>query len=170
MSIGERIRRLRRSLDLTQKEFGEKINLKPNSIALIEGGRNTSDQTIFAICREFGVNEEWIRTGNGEMFIPAATSELDALAIRYPNMTHESYVFIEKLVNLPKEHQDIIMGFFREVVHGFGDVAPGTLANQSSADELNIDAEVASYREDLLLQKEAEAGSSASDGRSASVG
>ena len=133
MSIGERIRRLRRSLDLTQKEFGEKINLKSNSIALIEGGRNTSDQTIFAICREFGVNEKWIRTGEGEMFIPAATSELEALAVRYPNMTHESYVFIEKLVNLPKEHQDIIMGFFREVVQGFGDVTPGSPANPTAA-------------------------------------
>ena len=42
--------------------------MKRNSIALIEGGRNTSEQTIFAICREFNVNEEWLRTGNGKMF------------------------------------------------------------------------------------------------------
>ena len=75
MSIGERIRQLRRGLDLTQKEFGEKINLKSNSIALIEGGRNTSDQTIFAICREFSVNEHWLRTGEGEMFLPKSRNE-----------------------------------------------------------------------------------------------
>ena len=42
--------------------------MKRNSIALIENGRNTSDQTIFAICREFNVNEQWLRTGEGEMF------------------------------------------------------------------------------------------------------
>ena len=42
--------------------------------------------------------------------------------------THETYVLVEKLVNLPKASQDIIMGFMREVVEGFGDVAPGTPA------------------------------------------
>ena len=43
-------------------------------------------------------------------------------------MTHETYVLVEKLVNLPKASQDIITGFMREVVEGFGDVAPGTPA------------------------------------------
>ncbi len=128
MMIGERVRKLRKTLDLTQREFGERINLKSNSVALIEGGRNTSDQTIASICREFNVNETWLRTGEGEMFIPAPTSELEALASRYPTMTHETYVLVEKLVNLPKASQDIIMGFMREVVEGFGDVAPGTPA------------------------------------------
>lgn len=128
MEIGGRIRKLRKTLDLTQREFGERINLKSNSVALIEGGRNTSDQTIFAICREFNVSEEWLRTGEGEMFVPAPTSELDALAARYPSMTHETYVLVEKLVNLPKSSQDIITGFLREVVNGFGDVVPGTPA------------------------------------------
>lgn len=130
MMIGERVRKLRKTLDLTQREFGERINLKSNSVALIEGGRNTSDQTIASICREFDVNEKWLRTGEGEMFIPAPTSELDALASRYPNMTHETYVFVEKLVNLPQASQNIIMGFLREVVEGFGDMVPGT-ATQS---------------------------------------
>lgn len=64
----ERIRKLRKTLELTQQEFGKRIGMKRNSIALIEGGRNTSEQTIFAICREFNVNEEWLRTGNGRMF------------------------------------------------------------------------------------------------------
>ena len=66
--MNERIKKLRRALDLTQQEFGERINLKQNTIALIEGGRNTSDQTISAICREFNVSETWLRTGEGEMF------------------------------------------------------------------------------------------------------
>ena len=52
----ERIRKLRKTLELTQQEFGKRIGMKRNSIALIEGGRNTSEQTIFAICREFNVN------------------------------------------------------------------------------------------------------------------
>lgn len=126
--LNERIKKLRKSLDLTQAEFGRRIGMKQNTIALIEGGRNTSDQTVFAICREFGVREEWLRTGEGEMFAPAVTDELDALAERYPNLTHESLVFIEKLVGLSEANQNIIMGFLREVVEGFGDVTPGTQA------------------------------------------
>ena len=72
----ERIRKLRKTLELTQQEFGERIGMKRNSIALIEGGRNTSEQTIFAICREFNVNEEWLRTGNGKMFNLVPEEEL----------------------------------------------------------------------------------------------
>lgn len=66
--MNERIRKIRKVLDLTQQEFAERIGMKRNSIALIESGRNTSDQTIFSICREFNVNETWLRTGEGEMF------------------------------------------------------------------------------------------------------
>lgn len=164
MNIGERIRWLRRSLDLTQKEFGERVSLKSNSIALIEGGRNTSDQTIFSICREFNVREEWLRTGEGEMFAPAVTNELDALAERYPTLTHESLVFIEKLAGLSKANQNVIMGFLREVVESFDDVPAGTRARPGS---LDIDAEVASYRAELELQEKVEDGLSASDGVSA---
>jgi transcriptional regulator with XRE-family HTH domain len=66
--VNERIKKLRKVLDLTQTEFGRRIGVKQNTVALIEGGRKTSDQTIFAICREFNVSEEWLRTGEGEMF------------------------------------------------------------------------------------------------------
>lgn len=70
MTIGERIKTLRKKLDLTQKMFADRIGMKRNSIAQIELGRNTSEQTIFSICREFNVNEDWLRNGNGDMFLP----------------------------------------------------------------------------------------------------
>lgn len=73
--IGERIRAVRRALDLTQTEFGRRIGMKQNTIALIEGGRNTSDQTLKAICREFNVSEDWLRDGRGEMFLPKSRDE-----------------------------------------------------------------------------------------------
>ena len=56
--LNGRIRQLRGFLGLTQTEFGEKIGLKQNTVALIESGRNTSDQSILAICNAFGVNEK----------------------------------------------------------------------------------------------------------------
>lgn len=65
----DRIKRLRKELDLTQQAFADKIGMKQNTIAQYEMGRTTpSDAIIFSICREFDVNEEWLRTGKGEMF------------------------------------------------------------------------------------------------------
>lgn len=66
----ERIRELRKVLGLNQTEFGEKIGVKQTSIAGYErGARFPLDTVITSICREFNVNEEWLRNGTGEMFI-----------------------------------------------------------------------------------------------------
>lgn len=66
-----RIKDLRKSLGLTQLEFGEQVGVKANTIGNYEIGlRTPSDAVIRAICREFNVNEDWLRTGEGEMFNP----------------------------------------------------------------------------------------------------
>lgn len=67
--MNERIKKLRKALDLTQQEFADKIGIKQNTIATYEMGRSVpSDQTIRSIHREFGVSEEWLKNGIGEMF------------------------------------------------------------------------------------------------------
>lgn len=185
----DRIKKIRRHFDLTQREFGERIGVKANTIATYEGGRNDPiDSVVTLICREFRVNEKWLRTGEGEMLAPSVTDELEALAKRYPNLIHESLVFIEKLTALSSADQGVIMGFLREVVSGFGDVTPETPAmpgatadgadpdayvfprKESDPSAIDVKAEVASYEEELLLQKKAEGESSASDGQNASAG
>ena len=68
--MNERIRKLRKSLDLTQREFADRIGVKQNTVAQYEMGRNIPiDSIISLICREFNVNEEWLRNGTGEMFM-----------------------------------------------------------------------------------------------------
>lgn len=64
-SIGERIKHLRKEiLEKTQKEFGSKIGLKPNSVSDIESGKNKpTEQTIKAICREFNISYLWLTEG-----------------------------------------------------------------------------------------------------------
>ena len=65
----ERIRKIRKTLKLTQVEFGEKIGVKGNTVTNYETGlRNPTDAVLLSICREFNVNEGWLRTGEGEMF------------------------------------------------------------------------------------------------------
>lgn len=62
----ERIRQVRKSLSLTQEEFAKRLGLARNSIANYEiGRREPTNAIIISICREFGVNEVWLRTGEG---------------------------------------------------------------------------------------------------------
>lgn len=74
--IGERIKNIRQALGKTQQEFADSIGLKRNTIATYEMGKSIpSDRTIADICREFGVSEEWLRTGQGEMFVQISPDE-----------------------------------------------------------------------------------------------
>ena len=67
--MNERIKQVRKAVGLKQAEFAEKIGIKPNTVTSYETGlRVPSDAIILSICREFGVNEIWLRTGEGEMF------------------------------------------------------------------------------------------------------
>lgn len=74
--MNERIKNLRKSLNKTQEEFSKQIGLSRNFIAQVEIGTKTpSDRTISDICREFNVNEEWLRNGTGEMFQPITKND-----------------------------------------------------------------------------------------------
>lgn len=72
----DRIKALRERLRKSQDEFGKDLGLTRNYISLIENGqRNLSDQSIKVLCSLYDVNEKWLRTGNGEMFIPKTKNE-----------------------------------------------------------------------------------------------
>ena len=67
--MNERLKKLRKTLDLTQQKFADRLGVKRNTVGQWECGINAiTDQVVFSICREFDVNEEWHRTGEGEMF------------------------------------------------------------------------------------------------------
>ena len=75
-TLNERVKQLRKNLDLTMEKFGEKIGVKKSAISLIESGRNSlTEQMIKSICREFDVDEEWLRNGTGSMFIERTRDE-----------------------------------------------------------------------------------------------
>lgn len=80
--LNKRIKELRKALGLTQQEFADKIGVKRNSMANYETGRNTPiDAIVVSICRIFNVNEEWLRTGQGEMFKQLSQAELAARTV-----------------------------------------------------------------------------------------
>lgn len=67
--MNERIKQIRKSENLTLEKFGKRIGITAASCSNIESGKtNPSNQTIQAICKEFGCNEIWLRTGDGDPF------------------------------------------------------------------------------------------------------
>ena len=75
-TITKTIEAVRKHEGLTQEQFADRINLSRNYLWMLENGSRTpSDRTISDICREFGVREAWLRTGEGEMFVQDAQSE-----------------------------------------------------------------------------------------------
>lgn len=112
----ERIRKLRKTLDLTQEKFAERIGIKRNTIATYESGRNEPvDSVVALICREFHVNEEWLRYGTGEMFTKDSEDELKALTEKY-SLTSADRILIEKYVSLNADIRKAILKFMTDVV------------------------------------------------------
>lgn len=67
--MNERIKELRKTIGITQQELADKLGLKRNTIATYEIGKAIpSDRVISDLCNKYSVNEEWLRSGNGEMF------------------------------------------------------------------------------------------------------
>ena len=67
--LKDRMKKIRKDAGLTLDKFGERIGMKKSSVSQIENGRNNpSDSSIKMICREFGVDEYWLRTGEGKPY------------------------------------------------------------------------------------------------------
>ena len=112
--MSERIKRIRKMIDLTQQEFADRIGIKRNTIANYESGRNEPvDSVISLICREYGVNEIWLRTGEGEMFTPNPATELDALKERY-GLSQAECSLIDVFINMNEKDRKTVLDF---VVH-----------------------------------------------------
>lgn len=112
----ERIRKLRRILDLTQEKFAERIGIKRNTVATYESGRNEPvDSVVALICREFHVNEEWLRNGTGEMFAQDSEDEMQALTEKY-SLSAADRILIEKFVSLKADTRNAILEFMTDVV------------------------------------------------------
>lgn len=149
----DRIKKLRRLLELTQKEFAERIGIKRNTIASYETGRNKPiDSVVSLICREYNVSEEWLRNGTGEMFRPEPMNELQSLSKTF-NLSEGEQIFLEKYLNLKREERDNVFKFLIDVCSA---ISSSDSAQDDSVDDIDIDAEVEAYRRQLELQKKQE--------------
>ncbi len=115
-NICDRLKHLRKfELKLNQEEFGSRINITQNSITRFESKRiSPSDRTISDICREYNVNEDWLRNGHGEIFIKTSTDELEALAIKYKLDTMSKNI-VEAFINLSYDDKKVLASFIDSI-------------------------------------------------------
>lgn len=114
--ISDRIKDLRKELNLKQSDFANKIGIKQAAISAIEKGiRNVTDRIINDICREFNVNEEWLRNGTGEMFAPTFNDKLDQLATEY-NFSKLEYNFFSSYLKLDEKKREAVTEFLESIV------------------------------------------------------
>lgn len=159
--MNERLKAARIALGLTQTEFGRRLGVTNPAISKLElGNRNLTDQMVLAICREFSINEEWLRTGNGEMFKQESGGAVDdkfaALAAEY-GLTDLQVELIRTILKFPDNTQKSVVQFICDLA----DAVSGDDEASVSGDA-EIDAEVESYRKELLQEKRAEEKSLAS--------
>jgi transcriptional regulator with XRE-family HTH domain len=128
MSLGERIKSVRKECRLSQKEFGARINISDGHLSAIEKNKDKpSDRLIDLICINFGINEEWLRTGKGDKFIATPKSRL---------MFNE---FIqnadEYLRNKPDDVQKMIVSIFNSCIELVDKVVAQDIRNGLKPDE-----------------------------------
>lgn len=112
--MNERIRILRKSLDMTQEEFSSKIGLSRNFIAQIEtGAKIPSDRTIKDICREFNINEDWLRYGTEPMKVP----QTDKLATYLAQISMGNDDFIKDLIEVYMELDQTSKDALKEIAN-----------------------------------------------------
>jgi transcriptional regulator with XRE-family HTH domain len=105
MDIYHRLKELREHLGLTTRVFGDAINMTSGSITNMEKGRReVTDRTVKDICRAFGVNQNWLKNGDGSMFEDVLadldlSSEVKELADQYSHLTNSDKVLVKELVS-----------------------------------------------------------------------
>lgn len=108
----DRIKKIRKELDLTQQKFADRLGVQRNTIAMYEMGRTLpSDAIMRSICREFNVNEDWLRTGEGEMFIKLTRDEeMAKLTKQLLNEEEDSFKnrLISVLANLTDQQWEVL--------------------------------------------------------------
>jgi len=142
-AINERLVQLRKACRKNQTDFGKAIGLARSGVAAIETGqRKVTEKHLLMLSNweEYNVNIDWLRTGDGEMFLPAETDTLEKIRKEY-RLTDRQFKFVSNFLRLPENEKEIIFNFLASVfADGFETV------------ENKIERELEEYRAELELE------------------
>lgn len=148
MTINERIKFLRKEKGLTQKTLASTLGITQSGVSFLEQeGSSVSDQTIKLICTVFGVREEWLRTGEGEMYNQGELFSLDRF-VAERGVTELELAIVKAYFELDPAIRQAVLEHFRAHL---------------TADPDELEAE--QLKQDYLRQKKAGAASSATAGQ-----
>lgn len=117
--MNERIRQIRNNAHLTQEKFAEKLGIKRNTVATYETTEKTPmDSIITSICREFNVNEEWLRNGTGEMYIELSGDDIYMKAVTEISISNDAYAMqaIIEYWKLKDENKKLIWDYLKRII------------------------------------------------------
>lgn len=145
--MNTRIKELRTALHLTLEGFGDRIGVTRAAVSKWENGdRGIADSMVVSICREFGVSEQWLRTGEGEMFEQTRETVLDRLAAEY-SLDKEQVSVIENFLDLSPQERTLFLTQMRKVFGGPAAQPPRRVdvSGDVAAAVVNVQDEVARY-------------------------
>lgn len=154
-AINIRFKEMRKACKKTQIELGKVLGISSSGVADIETGRrNVTEKHLIMLSNwdEYNVNIDWLRTGNGEMFLPSETDTLEKIRQEY-RLTDQQFKFVSNFLRLPENEKEIIFNFLSSVFDGTETV------------EDRINREVEAYRSDLELEARRAGKLSVSDGQ-----
>lgn len=114
--MNNRLKQLRNELGLTLEKFGEHLGVTKTTISRLEKGeRNVTEQMFVSICREFNVNELWLRTGKGEMFNSVPNSTMEQLRNEF-HLDDFSFNLVYEYLKLPEEKRNVVRELFQNAI------------------------------------------------------
>lgn len=149
--MNTRIKELRTALHLTLEGFGDRIGVTRAAVSKWENGdRGIADSMVVSICREFGVSEQWLRTGEGEMFEQTRETVLDRLAAEY-SLDKEQVSVIENFLDLSPQERTLFLTQMRKVFGGPAAQPPRRVdvSDDVAAAVVNVHDEVAQYNSEV---------------------
>ncbi len=120
MTQGERVRKIRKALNLTLEKFGMKLGVGKQAISKIEKGENSlTDQMAISICREYNVNYDYLMNGEGEMFDTLPQTILEELCKQY-DLDGFDKILLEMYLEMTGSQRDVLKQTIREMIQKIG--------------------------------------------------
>lgn len=120
MTQGERVKEIRKTLDMTMEKFGEKLGVGKTAISNIEkGNRNLTEQMSKSICREYNVNYDYLLYGDGEMFDELPQTIVDEMCVQY-GLNDFDKALVEMYIHLSEEDRLRIKEYTKQLIEKVG--------------------------------------------------